>query len=83
MTKPANDHDKPSPSDTPTERPADNGHKSVTKHEDNEYHADEPQQEDVAGYYENREQPVTPIKDPPKEDQPDATSDDNRRLESK
>jgi hypothetical protein len=83
MTKPANDHDKPSPSDTPTERPADNGHESVVKKEDKEYHADEPQQEDIAGYYENREQPVTPIKTPPKEDQPDATDDDARRLESK
>jgi hypothetical protein len=83
MTKPANDHDKPSPSDTPTERPADNGHESVVKQEDKQYHADEPQQEDVAGYYENREQPVTPITTPPKKDQPDATDDDAHRLESK
>lgn len=83
MTTPANDHDKPSPSDTPTDRPADNGHESVVKKEDKQYHADEPQQENVAAYYENREQPVTPNKEAPKEKQPDASDDDSRRLESK
>lgn len=83
MTTPANDHNKPSPSDTPTDRPNDEGHESIVKDRDKRYHADEPQQEDVAGYYENREQPVTPLKDAPKEDQPDVTDDDNRRLESK
>jgi hypothetical protein len=83
MTTPANDHDKPSPSDTPTDRPNDEGHKSVVEPQNEQYNAIEPQQEDVAGYYENREQPVTPIKDAPKEDQPDASHDDARRLESK
>jgi hypothetical protein len=83
MTTPANNHDKPSPSDTPTDRPNDEGHKSVVKKEDKEYHADEPQQENVAKYYENREQPVAPIKTPPSEDQPNASDDDARRLESK
>ena len=83
MTTPANDHDKPSPSDTPTKRPNDEGHESVVKKEDKQYHGDEPQQENVAKYYENREQPVTPVKNPPKEDQPDASDDDDRRLESK
>ncbi|WP_121245788.1 hypothetical protein [Mucilaginibacter phyllosphaerae] len=83
MTTPANDHDKPSPSDTPTEKPVDNGHESVVKKEDKQYHADEPEQEDVAKDYENSEQPVNPVKNPPKADQPDASDDDARRLESK
>ncbi|MCO5935738.1 hypothetical protein NAF17_09305 [Mucilaginibacter sp. RB4R14] len=83
MTTPANDHNKPSPSDTPTNRPADNGHKSVVKKEDKQYHSDEPQQENVAKRYENEEQPVYPVKTPPKENQPDASDDDDRRLESK
>jgi|GEM_PF-461310 len=83
MTEPANDHDKPSPSDTPTERPADEGHESVVKKEDKQYHADEPEQENIAEYYENREQPVKPVKTPPAENQPDASDDDDRRLESK
>ena len=83
MTKPANDHDKPSPSDTPTHRPNDEGHKSVVKKEDKQYHADEPEQENVAKRYEKEEQPVNPVKNPPKKDQPDAAEDDARRLESK
>ncbi|MFA6085400.1 hypothetical protein [Mucilaginibacter sp.] len=83
MTKPANDHDKPSPSDTPTNRPADNGHKSVVKKTDKQYYADEPEQENVAKEYENREQPVNPVKHPPKKDQPDVSDDGARRLESK
>ncbi|AMR31331.1 hypothetical protein A0256_07785 [Mucilaginibacter sp. PAMC 26640] len=83
MTTPANNHSKPSPSDTPTERPADNGRESVVKKEDKEYHADEPQQENIAKRYENEEQPVSPNKEAPKEDQPDAADDDARGLESK
>jgi hypothetical protein len=83
MTTPANDHDKPSPSDTPTHRPTDEGHKSVVKKEDKQYDADEPQQENVAKKYEKEEQPVNPVKHPPKENQPDASDDDARRLESK
>ena len=83
MTTPANNHDKPSPADTPTDRPADNGHKSVVEKEDKKYHADEPQQENIAKRYENEEQPVTPIKDAPKENQPDASDDEARGLESK
>jgi hypothetical protein len=63
MTKPANDPDKPSPADTPTDRPHDEGHKSVVKKQDKEYHADEPQQENVAKRRENEEQPVHPVKD--------------------
>jgi hypothetical protein len=83
MTTPANNHDKPSPSDTPTHRPNDEGHKSVVKNRDKQYNADEPEQENVAKYYENREQPVQTIKTPPKQNQPDASDDDARRLESK
>jgi len=62
MKKDANDHNKPSAADTPTHRPQDNGHKSIVKKEDKEYHADEPQNEDIAKRYENEEQPVQPIK---------------------
>ncbi|OOQ57463.1 hypothetical protein [Mucilaginibacter pedocola] len=83
MTTPANNHDKPSPSDTPTERPADEGHESVVKNSDKQYHADEPAQKDIAKKHEKEEQPVTPVKDAPKENQPDASDDGARRLESK
>ncbi|MCC8410441.1 hypothetical protein LJ707_15975 [Mucilaginibacter sp. UR6-1] len=68
MTKPANDHQKPSPSDTPTDRPADNGHESVKKKEDKVYKANEPEQENIAKQHENEEQPVDPIKNPPAEE---------------
>jgi len=67
MTEPANSPDKPSPSDTPTHRPDDNGHKSVVKKEDKTYHADEPEQENIAKRYENEEQPVKPVTDVPKQ----------------
>ena len=60
MKKDANDHDKPSPSDTPSKRPNDNGHKSIVKKEDKEYHADEPKKENIAKRRENEEQPVNP-----------------------
>lgn len=60
--KSANSKDKPSPADTPTKRPTDNGHKSVVKKEDKEYHADEPKNENVAKKHENEEQPVNPVK---------------------
>ena len=62
MKKDANDHDKPSPADTPTHRPHDNGHKSVVKKQDKEYHADEPANENVAKRHENEEQPVHSVK---------------------
>lgn len=67
MKKDANDHDKPSPSDTPTHRPHDNGHKSVVKKEDKEYHADEPENENIAKRHENEEQPVDPVKKAPRQ----------------
>jgi len=60
MTKPANSPDKPSPADTPTDRPEDNGHESVVKKEDKQYHADQPQQENIAKRHEKEEQPVEP-----------------------
>ncbi|RFZ92046.1 hypothetical protein D0C36_11405 [Mucilaginibacter conchicola] len=83
MTKPANDHDKPSPSDTPTEKPTDPGHEAVVRKEDKQYNADEPKQENVAKKNERQEQPVEPVKNPPAKDQPDTSDDDERRLESK
>ena len=66
MTKPANSTDKPSPSDTPTERPHDNGHKSVVKQSDKQYKADQPHGGDIAKKHEREEQPVDPIKTAPK-----------------
>jgi hypothetical protein len=62
MTKPANSTDKPSPADTPTHRPDDNGHKSVVKKADKDYTADEPHGGDIAKKHENEEQPVNPVK---------------------
>ena len=67
MTKPANSTDKASPSDTPTDRPNDNGHKSKVRTEDKHYYADEPHGGDIAKKREKEEQPVNPIKTPPKE----------------
>jgi hypothetical protein len=66
MTKPANSPDKPSPSDTPTDRPNDNGHESKVRREDKTYHEDEPHGGDIATKHEKEEQPVHPIKTPPK-----------------
>jgi hypothetical protein len=67
MKKPANSHDKPSPSDTPTRRPHDKGHKSIQKPEDKRYHADEPHGGNIAKKHEKEEQPVHPVKKAPKE----------------
>lgn len=67
MTKPANSPDKPSPADTPSHRPADNGHKSVVKKADKQYTADEPHGGDIAKKHENEEQPVESVKNPPAE----------------
>jgi hypothetical protein len=58
MTKPANSTDKPSPSDTPTHRPHDNGGKSKVRRSDREYSADQPHSGDIAKKYETEEQPV-------------------------
>ncbi|UOE50138.1 hypothetical protein MTO98_03515 [Mucilaginibacter sp. SMC90] len=66
MTKPANEKDKPSPSDTPTHRPADDGHKSKVHKEDKQYHADNPHGGDIAKKHEKEEQPVHSVKSVPK-----------------
>jgi len=67
MTTPANSKNKPSPSDTPSRRPNDEGHKSVQKPEDKVYHADRPHGGQIAKKHEKEEQPVHPVNDPPKE----------------
>jgi hypothetical protein len=67
MTKPANSSDKPSPSDTPTHRPLDNGGKSKVERPDKEYHADKPHGGSIAKKHEKEEQPVEPVKNPPAE----------------
>jgi hypothetical protein len=66
MTKPANSTDKPSPADTPTDRPADNGHKSKVRRTDKQYTADEPKNHEIAKKHENEEQPVHSVKKAPK-----------------
>jgi hypothetical protein len=58
MTKPANSKDKPSPADTPTHRPHDDGGKSKVRKSDREYHLDQPHGGDIAKRHENEEQPV-------------------------
>ncbi len=65
MTKPANSHDKPSPSDTPTERPDDMGHKSIVRGEDKEYQDDQPHGGNIAKKHQKEEQPVEPVKNAP------------------
>jgi hypothetical protein len=67
MTKPANSSNKPSPADTPTKRPNDNGGKSKVRKEDKQYHANNPHGGDIAKKHEKEEQPVYPIKKAPKE----------------
>jgi hypothetical protein len=56
--KNANSHHKPSPADTPSNRPNDEGHKSIVKKQDKQYQAKEPHQENIAKRHENEEQPV-------------------------
>lgn len=58
MTKPANSKDKPSPADTPTKRPHDNGGKSKVHKADRIYHADEPHEGEIAKKHEQEEHPV-------------------------
>lgn len=66
MTKPANQSNKPSPADTPTKRPADDGGKSKVRKQDKVYRAEEHPQENIAKKHEQEEQPVNPIKRAPK-----------------
>jgi hypothetical protein len=66
MTKPANSKNKPSPADTPTKRPVDNGGKSKVRKEDKVYTADNPHGGNIAAKHEKEEQPVYPVKTPPK-----------------
>jgi hypothetical protein len=65
MTKPANSKDKPSPADTSTHRPNDNGYKSKVRKTDRQYDADKPHGGNIAGRHETEEQPVQPVKDAP------------------
>jgi hypothetical protein len=58
MTKQANSTDKPSPSDTPTHRPHDNGQKSKVRNSDTKYKADKPHGGEIAKKHEKEEQPV-------------------------
>ena len=67
MTDPANSSDKPSPSDTPTDRPEDNGGKSVVKLKDREYHEKDADFGNIANGRENEEEPVNPRQNPPNE----------------
>ena len=67
MIKPANSRHKPSPSDTPSHRPHDEGDKAVRHQSDTHYHADKPHGGDIAKKHEKEEQPVSPVKNPPKE----------------
>jgi hypothetical protein len=64
MTKPANSTDKPSPSDTPTHRPNDNGDKSVVGYD--KTYTDRKLHKNIAEQREKEEQPVHPVKNPPK-----------------
>lgn len=67
MTTPANSKNKPSPADTPTHRPNDNGYKSIVRNEDKEDYGKTPRSKSIAKQHEQEEQPVNPIKNPPKE----------------
>jgi hypothetical protein len=67
MTTPANSKNKQSPSDTPTHRPNDNGHKSIVRNEDKQDVGKTPRSKSIAKQRETEEQPVNPIKNPPKE----------------
>ena len=48
MIKPANSRHKPSPSDTPSHRPHDEGNKAKRSKADDQYHADTPHGGDIA-----------------------------------
>lgn len=58
--KPANNPNKPSPADTPSKRPNDEGHQSIVKKQDKQYRAKQPHGGDIAKKHEKEEQPVHP-----------------------
>jgi hypothetical protein len=66
MTKPANSNDKPSPADTPTHRPNDNGGKAVVE-VDNNYTSRKLNRLNIAEKHEREEHPADPVKNPPAE----------------
>jgi hypothetical protein len=66
IMKNANAHNKPSPADTTTKKPLDNGHKSVVQKQDKVYHAREPHGGDIAKKHENEEQPMYSVNKAPK-----------------
>jgi hypothetical protein len=59
MPKPANAKDKPSPADTPTHRPNDNGGKSIVGYDKSYTHRK--LQKNIADRRESEEQPVGPV----------------------
>ncbi|MCJ8211919.1 hypothetical protein MUY27_19530 [Mucilaginibacter sp. RS28] len=69
MTKPANNPHKPSPSDTPTDRPEDNGNKTIQRPEDKDYDAENADFGNVDKTHREDEEPVNPIKTPPTENE--------------
>jgi hypothetical protein len=66
MTKPANSKDKPSPADTPTHSPNDNGGKSIVGADGN-YATRKLRRLSITEQRERDEQPVEPIRRPPAE----------------
>jgi hypothetical protein len=57
----------PSPADTPTNKPVDPGKKSKVKPEDKVYRKEEGDFGNIAEEKEKGEQPVQPVKQPPRE----------------
>lgn len=57
---------QPSPADTPSSKPVDQGGKSKIKPEDKKYRKTNNDFGNIAGKKENEEQPVNPIKKEPK-----------------
>ncbi|MEO6850502.1 MAG: hypothetical protein ABI203_02220 [Mucilaginibacter sp.] len=57
MTKPANSTNKPSPADTPTKRPNDNGHKSI-QGSDNDYTTRKLERLNIEKKREQEEKPI-------------------------
>ncbi|MGH7238093.1 MAG: hypothetical protein ACREGF_06165 [Candidatus Saccharimonadales bacterium] len=60
MVKLAHSEHKPSPADTPTKKPVDDGGKSKVRKSDRVYKADEPHRGEIAKKHQQQEQPVHP-----------------------